>query len=83
MYIITKLQKVRINLSEVDSEYLESVTKAIVDFKANIEKLEGKAKLRQNHSKSRQENIAQILEENGTQNEQILAFYMKESLGYK
>ena len=46
---------------EVDSNYIASLKKGIVAFKIDIEKIEGKAKLSQNHSSERQQLVIEQL----------------------
>lgn len=68
-------------LDQVDSSYMEGMTKGIVGFKINIDKIEGKAKLSQNHAINRQELVIQRLEQSAGENERKIASLMKENLG--
>ena len=68
------------NLKNVDSGYIEGLSKGIVAFKINITKIEAKAKLSQNHPAERQEFIIEQLEKSTDQNELQVASFMKENL---
>lgn len=67
-------------LDEVDEKSLEGMTKGIVGFRIKIEKMEGKAKLSQNHSIERKKLVIQELEKFKSENEQKIASYMKSDL---
>ncbi|MCY8232670.1 FMN-binding negative transcriptional regulator [Priestia endophytica] len=67
-------------LDEVDEKFLEGMTKGIVGFKIKIEKIEGKAKLSQNHSVERKNLVIQELEKFKREDEQKIASYMKDYL---
>ncbi|MGG0383649.1 FMN-binding negative transcriptional regulator [Priestia filamentosa] len=67
-------------LDEVDEMFLEGMTKGIVGFKIKIEKIEGKAKLSQNHSLERKKLVIQELEKFKREDEQKIASYMKDYL---
>ncbi|MEK5061453.1 transcriptional regulator [Paenibacillus sp. FSL H7-0326] len=64
-------------LNEVDETFLEGMTKGVVGFKVKIEKMEGKAKLSQNHSIDRRKLVIQELEKSKEDNEQNIAAYMR------
>ncbi|WP_343816498.1 FMN-binding negative transcriptional regulator, partial [Virgibacillus siamensis] len=49
-------------LDEVNPKYIEGQTKGIVGFKIKVDKMEGKAKLSQNHSRERQKLVIHELE---------------------
>lgn len=68
------------NLKNVDSKYIEGMSKGIVAFKINITKIEAKAKLNQNHPVERQELIIEHLERSSDQNDLQVAYLMKENL---
>ncbi|WP_079508831.1 FMN-binding negative transcriptional regulator [Mesobacillus jeotgali] len=68
------------NLKNVDSRYVEGMSKGIVAFKITITKIEAKAKLSQNHPVERQELIIQSLERDVDQDNLELAALMKENL---
>ncbi|KKE78248.1 FMN-binding negative transcriptional regulator [Bacilli bacterium] len=70
-------------LDEVESKYMEAQTKGVVGFKIKIDKMEGKAKLSQNHPQKRQRLIIQELEQSGREDEQKIASYMKRNLEAK
>ncbi|MDP4171201.1 MAG: FMN-binding negative transcriptional regulator [Bacillota bacterium] len=65
-------------LKEVDSSYIEGMTKGIVNFKIKITKMEGKAKLSQNHPMERRELIIRELEKlSGEENKRIAGLMKK------
>ncbi|WP_226674915.1 FMN-binding negative transcriptional regulator [Mesobacillus jeotgali] len=68
------------NLKNVDSRYVEGMSKGIVAFKINITKIEAKAKLSQNHPVERQELIIGNLERSGNQDNLEVASLMKKNL---
>lgn len=70
-------------LQDVDVELLRGMTKGIQGFKIKIDKMEGKAKLSQNHSLHRQELIIKQLEQIPFPNEQQIASLMKANLKNK
>lgn len=67
-------------LDLVDSSFIESMTKGVVGFKIKIDKIEGKAKLSQNHPIERQELVIQRLEQSLSEDDQNIASLMKENL---
>ena len=56
------------------------MTKGVVGFKIKIKKIEGKAKLSQNHSIERRTLVIQELEKFETGDERKIASYMKDYL---
>lgn len=68
------------NLNNVDSEYIEGLSKGIVAFKITINNIEAKAKLSQNHPLERQELIIGHLERSSDQNDLQVASLMKKNL---
>lgn len=80
--MVTKYEKLNspYNLENVDSRYIEGLSKGIVAFKINITKIEAKAKLSQNHPEERQNLIIEQLEKSTDQNEILVASLMKENL---
>jgi transcriptional regulator len=70
-------------LQDVDVELLRGMTKEIQGFKIKINKMEGKAKLSQNHFLHRQELIIKQLEQIPFPNEQQIASLMKANLKNK
>lgn len=68
------------NLKNVESRYVEGMSKGIVAFKITINKIEAKAKLSQNHPVERQELIIEHLERSSDQNDLQVAYLMKENL---
>ncbi|MGG4491254.1 FMN-binding negative transcriptional regulator [Metabacillus idriensis] len=67
-------------LHNVDSEYLSGMNKGVQGFKIKISKIEGKAKLSQNHPVQRQELIVNQLDQISTTNEQQISLLMKANL---
>lgn len=67
-------------LQEVDSKFLVGMSKGIQGFKIKINKIEGKAKLSQNHSLQRQELIINQLEQISKTDEQQISLLMKANL---
>lgn len=68
------------NLKNVDSKFIEGMSKGIIAFRININKIEAKAKLSQNHPVERQELIIEQLERSSDQNDLQVASLMKENL---
>ncbi|WP_315971307.1 FMN-binding negative transcriptional regulator [Paenibacillus sp. N3.4] len=50
------------DMSKAGTNFIDNLSKAIVGFKIQISKIEGKWKLSQNHSKERQEHVINALE---------------------
>ncbi|MED3788556.1 FMN-binding negative transcriptional regulator [Peribacillus frigoritolerans] len=68
------------NLIDVDSRFIEGMSKGIVAFKIKITKIEAKAKLSQNHPVERQELIIKNLENTSQQDNIQVASLMKKNL---
>ncbi|MFS0764393.1 FMN-binding negative transcriptional regulator [Peribacillus phoenicis] len=68
------------NLNDVDSSFIEGMSKGIVAFKIKITKIEAKAKLSQNHPVERQELIIKHLENTSQQDNIQIASLMKKNL---
>ncbi|GIN64170.1 protease synthase and sporulation protein PAI 2 [Robertmurraya siralis] len=68
------------NLEEIDDAFLSGMNKGIQGFKIKINKIEGKAKLSQNHPEERQRLVATKLEQCLRTDEQEIAKLMKENL---
>ncbi|HZG72753.1 MAG TPA: FMN-binding negative transcriptional regulator [Chondromyces sp.] len=67
-------------IQDVDPEFLAGMNKGVQGFKIKINKIEGKAKLSQNHSLQRQELVINQLEQIPNTNEQQISSLMKENL---
>ena len=67
-------------LDEVDAAFLEGMNRGIIGFKIKIEKMEGKAKLSQNHSIERKKLVIQELDKFDSEDERNIAAYMKDLL---
>jgi transcriptional regulator len=65
------------HLENVDENFIKGMSKGIVGFKIQINKIEGKAKLSQNHPTERQELIIKQLENSKDQNNIHIAELMK------
>ncbi|CEH29431.1 transcriptional regulator [Aneurinibacillus migulanus] len=70
-------------LQDVDAEFLVGMNKGVQGFKIKIDRIEGKAKVSQNHSLHRQELIIKQLEQIPFPNEQQIASLMKTNLKNK
>jgi transcriptional regulator len=68
------------SLQDVDAEFLAGMNKGIQGFKIKINKIEGKAKLSQNHPLQRQELIVNQLEQISNTDEQQISLLMKANL---
>ncbi|MFC7686651.1 FMN-binding negative transcriptional regulator [Ureibacillus sp. GCM10028918] len=68
------------NLKDVDSKFIEGMSKGIVAFKIDITKIEAKAKLSQNHPIERQELVIKHLENTSNQDNLQIASLMKKNL---
>ncbi|MBT2679288.1 FMN-binding negative transcriptional regulator [Bacillus sp. ISL-35] len=66
-------------LKNVDSKYIEGMSKGIVAFKIAITKIEAKAKLSQNHPAERQELIIENLNRSSNQSDIEVASLMKKN----
>ncbi|PFB25912.1 transcriptional regulator [Bacillus cereus] len=66
------------SLNEVDSNYMAGLSKGIVGFKIKISKIEGKAKLSQNHSVARRKLVVEELEKVGSEGSRGIAELMKD-----
>ncbi|EST55909.1 transcriptional regulator [Brevibacillus panacihumi W25] len=71
------------NLHELDAEFLLGMSKGIQGFRIKIDRMEGKAKISQNHSLQRQELVIKQLEQIPHPNEQQIASLMKANLQQK
>lgn len=70
-------------LQDADATYLAGLSKGVQGFKMKISKIEGKAKLSQNHSIQRQELVIHQLEQIPHSDEQQIAAWMKTNLKNK
>lgn len=67
-------------MKEVDDDYLAGLNKGIQSFKVNIQTIEAKAKLSQNHPQERQKSVIQKLEERDERFDRDIATLMKRNL---
>ncbi|KAB2460503.1 FMN-binding negative transcriptional regulator [Bacillus sp. CH126_4D] len=65
------------SLNDVDSNYMAGLSKGIVGFKIKISKIEGKAKLSQNHSVARRKLVVEELEKVGSGGSRGIAELMR------
>ena len=65
------------SLNDVDPNYMEGLSRGIVGFKIKINKIEGKAKLSQNHSVERQNLVVEKLEKVGSEESKRIAELMR------
>ena len=68
------------SLENVDAGYLAGLSKGIQAFKLHITKIEGKAKLSQNHPADRRERVILQLEQIPREDEREIAEWMRRSL---
>lgn len=68
---------------QLDARFLEGQAKGIVGFKIKIDKIEGKAKLSQNHSAERLKLVISQLEQSTSEDEKEIASHMKTILKKK
>ncbi|RXT07981.1 FMN-binding negative transcriptional regulator [Ammoniphilus sp. CFH 90114] len=67
------------SMSSVDSTFISNLSKGIIGFRIEIEKLEGKWKLSQNHSRERQDRVIEALDSQGDENSIQIANLMKKN----
>ncbi|GKU79180.1 FMN-binding negative transcriptional regulator [Paenibacillus sp. L3-i20] len=67
------------SINETNRQFVEGLSKGIVMFKMKIERMEGKWKLSQNHSKERQFNVIKYLEQSTSEDAQQIADLMKQN----
>ncbi len=65
------------SLNDVDPNYMGGLSKGIVGFKIKINKIEGKAKLSQNHSVERRNLVVENLEKVGSEESKRIAELMR------
>lgn len=67
-------------LADVDAAYLAGLSKGVQSFRIGITRMEGKAKLSQNHPAERQELVIRRLEQLNRENENQIAALMRQNL---
>ncbi|MEW4060558.1 FMN-binding negative transcriptional regulator [Bacillus siamensis] len=67
-------------LEDVDAKFLSGMNKGVKGFKIKISKIEGQAKLSQNHSAQRQKMVVQQLKQIPHTNEQLISGLMEENI---
>jgi transcriptional regulator len=67
-------------LQDVDADFIAGMNKGVQGFRIKINKIEGKAKLSQNHPVDRQELVINQLERISSEDEQKIASLMKANL---
>ena len=65
------------SVNDVDPVYIAALSKGVMGFTISIDKIEGKAKLSQNHPKERVERVISALTKIDKSNEQDIAKWMK------
>ncbi|MBK5488729.1 FMN-binding negative transcriptional regulator [Bacillus sp. TH17] len=68
------------SLNNVDPNYMEGLSRRIVGFRIKINKIEGKAKLSQNHSVERRKLVVEELEKVGSEGSRGIAGLMKKGV---
>ncbi len=68
-------------LDNANPEYLANLRNGIIGFQIEIQKMEAKAKLSQNHSKERQISVIQNLKKQKTENAEAIATWMQKNIG--
>lgn len=64
----------------LDDRYIQGMMKGIVGFEVEVNEVEAKYKLSQNHSKARQEKVMAQLEQQNFEDSQHIARFMKKNL---
>lgn len=67
-------------MQTVDPEFFDQLLKSIVGFTIDIERIEGKFKLSQNHPVDRQKKVIDALQQQRTENSQAIARQMQDRL---
>jgi transcriptional regulator len=67
-------------METADPDFTDSLLDAIVGFTIDIEQIEGKWKLNQNHDAERRKKIINALQEAGSENQTQIAELMTETL---
>ncbi|MDF3821597.1 FMN-binding negative transcriptional regulator [Leptospira sp. 96542] len=70
----------KLNLDNIDQNYIQNLMKGITTFEIQIQKVEGKEKLSQNHSRLRQIKVIEELEKIDSENEKSIARLMRLNL---
>ncbi len=68
------------SMENVDTNYVEGLTRGVVAFKIHINRIEGQAKLSQNHSKERKELVIKKLLESKEEMNCKIAHYMTRAM---
>jgi transcriptional regulator len=68
------------SLDNAEPNFIDGLLDAIVGFTIDIDHIEGKWKLNQNHDRQRRENVIQGLKETGSEEKQAIANLMEASL---
>jgi transcriptional regulator len=63
------------------SELFQRLVGAVVGFRVEVDRLEGKWKLNQNHPRERRERVVRVLERSADQDDRDVARLMRETLG--
>jgi transcriptional regulator len=68
------------SLDQVDAEFVDKLLDAIIGFTINIERIEGKWKLNQNHDPARRSKVIQALQETVGNDQRHIAELMSETM---
>lgn len=68
------------SLDHTDSEFIKGLLSGIVGFEIDIERIEGKWKLNQNHDTARRTRVIQALQQRGGENREQIADLMAKTL---
>ncbi|WP_417382645.1 FMN-binding negative transcriptional regulator [Gimesia sp.] len=68
------------SIPDSDADFVDSLLPAIVGFRIQIERIEGKFKLNQNHSAERQQKVINALRQQTGENQQAIAAQMQGNL---
>lgn len=68
------------SLDDAPSDFVDGLLDAIVGFTIDIDRLEGKRKLNQNHDKERQRRVVRALQQAGSDNNRQIARLMSDQL---
>lgn len=68
------------SLQNIDPDFTNQLLKAIVGFRINIERIEGKFKLNQNQSIERQQKVVNVLKQQSNDQSQEIAKLMQSQL---
>ncbi|HAH47428.1 FMN-binding negative transcriptional regulator [Gimesia sp.] len=74
------VQTVPWSIPDADTDFIDSLLSAIVGFRIQIERIEGKFKLSQNHTAERQQKVIKALQQQAGENQRAIAARMQANL---